>query len=470
MDIDNEDLMDAFKCTVCGSDVVKGTKRVRDPEDDEEFISVPVATCVQCGKEYDHYSREYYLIFNDLFNFDKDVSLFKLGLKGTLHGKEYEIIGRIRYQEEEEYEKATWNEWIAVCSEGNYHYFSEEGGKIFIYTEYNPESIDLESNKSNILFEGKKISKNESFVSRVVYVEGELPWKAEIGEASICYEFKKDGNYFSIEQSDNEVSVTKGERLLYGDLIEAFDISEYRDAYKSTLLKRKEYKSKKKIYLIGILICLVAMIRGCLFTLPVQGVMNERKILTDNILITDEEGSIYQSSLIFGPFNVENGDSLYTAEVNVDESVQKLSLEWQSFRLMLIPETGLVELTGGRVNDVSVLKELFDEVDVLAEPVEVYTLSGDFWDEEGSDSDGDWHENELSVSKDFVLDSPGKYYFYLELYSNKTREPSSVIVGLNRAAGYRYFLIAGAIMAILYYFNFYKSKNYNELPFEFTGN
>lgn len=469
MSIDNEDIVKAFKCTSCGGDIVKGTRLERDDEDDED-VSVPVAKCVQCGKEYDRYTEVYYSIFSDLFNFDKDVSLLKLGLKGTLHGKEYEIIGRIRYQEEDEYEKSTWNEWVAVCSEGNYYYFSEEDGKFIIYTEYNPEFIDLDSESTSISFEGKKIKKEESFVSRIVYVEGELPWKAEIGESSLCYEFKKDGKYYSIEHSDNEVSVTKGERVSHGELMDAFGISEYKDAYNNTLAKRKKYKRKKIIYLAGLLISLGAMIHGCSFSEPVEGIMNARKILTQNILITDEEGSIYQSSLIFGPFNIENGDSLYSAQVSVDESVQNFSIEWQSFRLMLIPETGLIELTGGRVKDASVLKEFFEEIDVLSEPAEVYSLTGDFWDEEGSDDEGHWHESDLSVTTDFVLDSPGKYYFYLELFSNKERDPSSVIVGLNRSAGYRYFFIVGFIMVILYFVNLYKSKKYNELPFEFTGN
>jgi len=468
MSIDDNDMVKAFKCTACGGDIVKGTKLEKDDEEDED-VSVPVARCIQCGKEYDRYTKEYYTIFSDFFNFDKDVSLLKLGLKGIFRGKEYEIIGRIRYQEEDEYEKSTWNEWVAVCSEGNFHYFSEENGTILIYTEYNPESIDLDSGKSSILFEGKRIKKEEAYVSRIVYTEGELPWKAEIGESSVCYDFKKDGNYYSIEHSRNEVTVTRGERVTYGEIIEAFDIDEYREAYKNTVVKRKSFAAKRKVYLLGILISLGAIIYGCSFSEPVGGIMNTRKVLTQNISITDEEGSIYQSSVIFGPFNIEKGDSLYSARLSVDESIQQFNLEWQSFRLLLVPESGLNELTGGRSKETSVIKELFDEIDVLSEPAEVYTLTGDFWDEEGRDSDGYWHENELSVTGDFVLESAGKYYFYLELYNNKKRNPESVIVELNRSAGYRYFVIAAAVMAFLFIVNFFKSIMYNELPFQFTG-
>ncbi len=468
MSIDDKDRVKAFKCTACCGDIAKGTKIERDDEDDEN-VHVPVATCLQCGKEYDRYTKEYYTFFSDFFIFDKDVSLLKLGLKGNLHGKEYEIIGRIRYQEEDEYDKATWDEWVAVCQDGTFHYFSEENGSIIVYEEYNPESIDLESGKTSILFEGKRIKKEEAYVSRIVYTEGELPWKAAIGESSTCYDFKKEGVFYAIEQSDNEVSVTRGERVSYGDLIEAFDISEYRELYKNTVAKRKRYKAKGRVYLFGLLFSLGSIIYGCAFSQPVQGIMNSRQILTENIPIVDQEGSVFQSSVIFGPFDIAEGDSLYSAALSVDESVQQLSLEWQSFRLMLIPQSGLDEITGGRSKNSSVLRELFDEIDVLAEPVEVYTLAGDFWDEEGRDSDGYWHESELSVTRNFVLDSPGKYYFYLELYSNKKRNPSSLIVELKRSSGYRYFVAAALLMIILWAVNFFRSIMYNELPFNFSG-
>jgi len=468
MSIDDKDRVKAFKCTACGGDIAKGTKIERDDEDDED-VTVPVATCLQCGKEYDRYTKEYYSIFSDFFTFDRDVSLLKLGLKGNLHGKEYEIIGRIRYQEEDEYDKATWDEWVAVCQDGTFHYFSEENGSIIVYSEYNPESIDLESGKVSILFEGKRIKKEEAYVSRIVYTEGELPWKAEIGESSTCYDFKKDGKFYAIEQSDKEVSVTRGEPVSYGDLIEAFDISEYRELYKNTVAQRRKYTAKGRVYLFGLLLSLGAIIYGCAFTEPVQGIMNSRQILTENIPLVDQEGAAFNSSVIFGPFDIAKGDSLYSAALSVDQSVQQMSLEWQAFRLMLIPQSGLDEITGGRSKNPSALREIFDEIDVLSEPLEVYTLTGDFWDEEGRDSDGYWRESELSYTGDFVLDKPGKYYFYLELYSNKKRNPASVIVELNRSAGYRYFAAAAVLMILLWAVNFFKSMMYNELPFDFSG-
>ena len=44
MTTDNEDVIKTFKCTACGGDIVKGTRLETDDEDDDEVISVQVAT------------------------------------------------------------------------------------------------------------------------------------------------------------------------------------------------------------------------------------------------------------------------------------------------------------------------------------------------------------------------------------------------------------------------------------------
>ena len=194
----------ALKCSSCGGGLVKSSQTYYDKEE-EENVTVPLAKCVQCGKDYDRQTAEYYLVFAEKFNFDKDSTLFSLGLKGTINNIEYEIIGRLRYQEEEEYDKCTWDEWVAVSADGVFHYFVEEDGEIWSYDEYIPESIDMESDKNAILFENKKISKSSSYIGRIVLIEGELPWQPEIGEPCTCYDFKKDGFHYSSFSFNNGI-------------------------------------------------------------------------------------------------------------------------------------------------------------------------------------------------------------------------------------------------------------------------
>ncbi|TFH41885.1 MAG: DUF4178 domain-containing protein, partial [Chrysiogenales bacterium] len=405
MGADNPELK-TVRCTGCGGNLVK-TYRVEYDDEDEESVHIPLAQCASCNHEYDRTTPEYYLFFADDLTYDKDLTVFTLGVKGTLKGVEYEIIGRIRYQEEEEWEKATWDEWFAVSSDGGYHYFIEEDGEIRSYEEYTPDSIDIESDPHTILFEGKRISKDTGFVGRIVYAEGELPWKPEIGEPSTMYDFKKDGIHYSIEHSEGEVSVTRGEKVPFEDIVNAFGKKEDRELYGKTVTARKRYTRKALVYTAAGIVALVLAVVGCLSSSPVDGVMKENVELSANLPVVEGTEKMFRSEIMYGPFALDRGDRLYTARVSINRSVQNLHLEWQSFRLLLIPEDRLRNRLGNNLTRPS-LSGLFDEVDALAEPLECYTMGGDFWDEEGYD-DGYWHESDVTAEDDFILEKAGNY-------------------------------------------------------------
>jgi hypothetical protein len=467
MGADNKEELKALKCPKCGGDLSKGSRTHYD-EDEEENVSIPVARCIQCNTEYDQHTSEYYEVFAEDLTSDKDSTVFKLGLKGKLKGIEYEIIGRLRYQEEDEYEKCTWDEWVAISADGVFHYFVEEDGRIDSYEEYIPESIDMESDASSIEFEGKKIKKSGGYIGRIVLAEGELPWKPEIGEAALCYDFKKDGVHYTIEKSDNEVSITKGEKLSHGEVIEAFNIEGYKDLYTNTLKKRNSFKWGSRFYVIGMIISLMASVYSCLSDVPVQGVMNSKKVLVDNSLVQYAEGAVYESQVLYGPFDIPEGSQLYNVAVSVDQNIQPLNLEWQSFRFMLVSESRLNDAAGGRINDSVVLADVFEDIDAMPEPLESYVIIGDFWDEEGRDSDGYWHEADLSYDSDFVLDEAGKYYVYMEIFNNNKKDVNALVFSISKAKGYRYFVIAFIIFFILWGISQIRSRSYNELPFEMS--
>jgi hypothetical protein len=63
---------------------------------------------------------------------------------------------------------------------------------------------------------------------------------------------------------------------------------------------------------------------------------------------------------------------------------------------------------------------------------EFFNAQGDFWDESGTDSDGYWHESDLSSSTDFVVTKPGEYY--VRLYAERDTPGTST-----QTAGYRLY-------------------------------
>ncbi len=458
----------ALKCKECGGDIAK-THRVEGEGEDEEYI--PIARCLNCGKEYDQYTQEYYEYFSDEFLHDRENTLFKLGLKGDLKDVEYEIIGRIRYQDEEEYEIETWDEWLAISSDGVYHWFVEEEGVIYSYEEYIPESIDLEADSDYIEFEGKRISKEDKgFVARIVYAEGELSWEPEIGEPVKQYEFKKDGYNFAIEQYMDEVSITRGERISHKDIIEAFRASDYLEAYQSTMDKRMLFKRKSFVYLIGIILSLGYILWALFSASTVKDIMKNRIVITENVMRIEEGTKAFVSQVLYGPVELSRKNALYEIRVNVDEGVQNFHLEWQSYRVMLIKEERLTGALAGKVVYSAKLKNILDEIDALDNPLESFVFSGDFWDEEGYDSDGYWHESDIDGEMDFVLDDAGRYFIYLELFSQKRRMINSMIVSIAKdVKSYRYFVILIVLLIILRGINRRKSRTYNELPFDMAA-
>ncbi|MCP4134442.1 MAG: DUF4178 domain-containing protein [bacterium] len=460
----SDEKLKALKCDSCGGDIVK-SYRVVDVEEDEQ---VPIAKCLSCGQEYDQFSQEYYEFFADDFTQDIDASVFKLGLKGTLNGIEYEIIGRIRIQEEDDEDVATWDEWLAISTDGVYHYFVEEDGEVKSYEDYIPESIDLESDPDYIEFDGKRIDKDEGYIGRIVYAEGELTWEPEIGEPVTCYDIKKDGVSYSVEQSEGEVNITKGDDIPYKDIIAAFGTDEHKQLYESTTAKRSTYKKKAYVYLALLAASLSMAIYNCSMGSPVKDIMAKKKVITNNQVKVEKRKVSYFSQVLYGPFKMEKKNQLYDVSMSVNTNVQRFYLEWQSIRLMLLKEDRLNKVTGNKLDLVN-LKTLFKDIDAKKEPVESFAIIGDFWDEAGVDSEGySWHENDLTATKDFVLDEAGNYYFYLEMYNKKPRKTNSVNIKMATAGSVRYYIIFMFIFMILWLINWSKSKSYNELPFEMS--
>ncbi|MCX7680111.1 MAG: DUF4178 domain-containing protein, partial [Spirochaetes bacterium] len=436
----------------------------------------------------------YYKVFAHRYTEGLEKSPFKLGAKGTLDGIEYEIIGRIRYQDEEEWEVDVWDEWLAVTSEGTYHWFVEEDGTIYAYEEYVPSSMNLDAEGNKFEFEGKLYSKKSTgFVARIVYAEGELTWKPEIGEPMQCYDFHVGKNHYTIEQSEDEVSVTKGKRIPLRKIIMAFCKEEYFEKYERTMLKRALYKRKARVYGIASLIAIVLIIYGCSSGHPIAGAFDRStlRVLAANQPKFEEGTNAFYSQVLYTKgVKLDRTNSLYQLRLEIDERIQPLRQEWVSCRFFLINEKqylALLEQEKSKLaseqvssdsgippkpDDVisSPLSDILDEIDAMPEPLESFSHGGDFWHEEGYDDEGHWQESEMLVEKDFVIDEPGTYYAYLELFSQNPRNVESIRVSiLEDVKSYRYYVMALGVMLILWLINKVKSNTYNELPFPVSG-
>ncbi|HNX60802.1 MAG TPA: DUF4178 domain-containing protein, partial [Spirochaetota bacterium] len=344
-----------ISCPSCGGDLRRASRY-----DSEEEENIPFAKCSSCGTVYDQHTQEYYELFADMFTSDVESSVFKLGIKGQINDVEYEIIGRIRYQEEDEYEPAYWDEWLAVDSDGNYHWFVEEDGALFVFDEIVPDVIDMESDPDHILLNNRRIAKDTGYVARIVYAEGELSWKPEIGEPTAVYDHQIGGTYYTIEQSDDEISVSAGKPLSYKKALMAFRKEEFSEAYVRTLNKRKGYMRTAMIFAAAGFLSFIFMARGCMSGDEIRGVSDTRLVLSENEPIEEEGVSAFSSSVLYGPVALTSKDPTYRVSVGVDTRVQDLNQEWETVNAVLVREDRLTSL-GDSVKDKKKLREFLDE-------------------------------------------------------------------------------------------------------------
>lgn len=451
----------ALQCARCGGILVKSRSIKRD--DAEEVVREPIAKCSACGLEYDRKTGEYYGVFADELAGDADNSLLRTGARGMVHDAEYEIIGRIRYQEGDERVEGAWDEWIAVSAGGALRYFVEEEGVVYAYGEYIPQSIDLESDPDRIVFNGKKISRSDAFVGRIVFAEGKLPWKPAIGEPVTMYDFRKDGAKYTIEQSGVEVTVTKGEKLFSNDVIRAFGGEKEQALLQGMLSRRSTFRRKAVLYIICGILAFLAAAASILDTTPVDGMMRAGNGLSLNVPVTTNKQKMFRSEALYGPFNISRGDSLYNAGVSVNKTAQEFRHEWLSYRFMLIPRDRLLKVLNGR-DDPESIRKLFDEIDALWDPLECYSFSGYFRDSEGRGIMEQWYLRVTGADDDFLLEKPGAYYAYLELESREPLAVDSIVVRMERVRSYRYYIVIMVVLFGLAFVNSIRARRYNMMP------
>ena len=436
--------MEKLVCNNCGGELVRGTS-ISNNKGKTAYI----VRCLRCNSEFDQYCSEYYREFIDNFTFDKDSSVFEVGLNGMLKHIEYEIVGRVRYQDEGSYEKSTWDEWIVKNSSGKFSYIIEENDRIYLYKDYIFGSINVsktELNNLSIEFEGKPVKKIVPYTGRVVIKEGEIPFIVDIGDGVEFYDFKRAGEDYTLKRCDDTDKILVGEKLLLSKAIEGFRIEKFRGICNSMIKKWRSLQLESRIYAAGMIISLILSIYNCFGDIPVKGVMDSKNVLSENLAIGEDDADrVYESQILYGPFDVPAKDKLYNAAIKIDEN-RLFEAELLTFRLMFIEENRLMDTQPGK-SDAASLKDTFDRIDAFMKPVESYMISGYIYSD---DNRGYRPVYRFSRESDFIVDESGKYYFYLEFFSNCIVDIDSISLSMSRTESNRYYAIIAFIFFILW--------------------
>lgn len=143
-------------------------------------------------------------------------SFVQLGRRGKFEGRAFVVRGRTRLS----YASGYWDEWWLEFEDGQHHWLEEDDGSYRLH-EQTEAALNVEATTdarvgSSLIVEGQSWFVTESLQVQVAGTEGALPVAVFPGEQISCIDAIGDGQKFSIEASENDISVTQS-RVIAGD-------------------------------------------------------------------------------------------------------------------------------------------------------------------------------------------------------------------------------------------------------------
>lgn len=183
--------------------------------------------CSSCGSQIDLTTPEYQILGNVGKRVAPQVTPFQLGMKGAIQGQQYEIIGRVVYHDDE---GDIWDEWLMLSAAGEYVWISDsanEGMALWhSFVPVSPVEPDQIAEGESLVLRKERVTVRDQGSMRIDYLEGELTWKATVGDKVKYAEADSAHERISIEYSQDEIEFYWGEDLDRNQTAKAFGISQ----------------------------------------------------------------------------------------------------------------------------------------------------------------------------------------------------------------------------------------------------
>ncbi len=189
-----------FDCPACGAPLVL------------ESRYSTTAVCKYCGQT-SHISAGTLTLGKKAALLTAARSIFKVGASGDIAGREFKVLGRIRYA----YEDGVWDEWYLEYADGAAVWLQEDEGA---FTAFQKAPITFEVPPfeklrvgTNVLLGDKKFFITEKSEAAVQGAEGELRFRVEPG-SRICYaDGSSAGQLASLEYTPDEIELCIGQAV-----------------------------------------------------------------------------------------------------------------------------------------------------------------------------------------------------------------------------------------------------------------
>jgi hypothetical protein len=301
----------------------------------------------------------------------KPLQPIKPGMEATFGDTRYQVIGWLRYEGWDDEDTWTWDEWLLISSEGAYLWLSYDREAGFVIQHKIRPTKAFEPTRARftgIPVPGGTARVIESAPARVTAIEGELTWRAQVGERLRYMDARLGDRRYSLEYGTDEIELYEGREISPIAVWRAFGRDDLVAQVKARAQVRGRYKA------LGVVTLVVAVIS---MLLALYGAMSGQELLkqTAQLSATRREQAV-------GPIEVTDPNRAYRVKL-------RTSLPVNNWAVVNVTANGPQEN-------------------------EFYLFAEEFWDEEGYD-DGYWHESDTRARRFFRPDTTGPYYLTLEL-------------------------------------------------------
>ena len=328
----------------------------------------------------------------------------EFGKEITVEGNKYMVLGRVMYQGWDEEDRWTWNEWMVGAEDGRMLWLSYDEKGFSIYTKMRfRQPFNIETDRV-LTYKDQKIPIRERYPAKIIGAEGELTWRAQENERVFMAEGDRGGKRYSIQKSDEEISVYEGRGVSEREIASAFNDAAWMERIET--IERRQGNRK----LIGSM-CIIFAFLGFAAAIML-GALGDPTVSNQTVTLMQDGTSI---SI---PYNTAGR-----------------------------PSRVRMELRG------TMPANTFVDVDVtMFTPAEQesYLFSQSFYHETGVDSDGRWTERAYSGSNTFVPSQAGDHQLRIAVVdTNLTTAATANVSVIRNAMAVRWFVIYAVIVGIV---------------------
>ncbi len=325
----------------------------------------------------------------------------EVGMEGRFKGKNYKVVGWVRYKGESDGERWQWDEWQLNSQKGQLRWlsFSKDEGFLFSKETRSKKPFDA-ATAERILVRSGSFNIIERYPAQVIGLAGELDWHAQIGDIMHVAEGRRGRNRLTVEvEADESIKIYEGHPISTENVWTALGRTDL--AQKELVKDDMSLMSPDMVAGVGTLLLSIL----CSFIFIFSGTEIHSSTVA---LRTGPEN--YKST---EPFTIPSFGRASQIEISIDS----------------------LPVNNWAVVDVS----LYDDEDG-----EYYLFSEEFWDEEGYD-DGYWRENDYSGSYLFKAPYAGEYEIELLMEEATVDELVVNVAVFHNIWLVRYFIIAAIV-------------------------